>query len=104
MREEYIELIKKYIGDNPEYKSTLNELRTSVLAIGATEEEFDETIKQITGLPETSGLILKKNQKEAEKSEKSSDFIKHLKVRKKFAILAAFADWLIQTSASFAAT
>lgn len=91
MRDEYIELIKKYIGDTPEYKSTLNELRTSVLAIGATAEEFDEAIKQITGLPETSSLIFAENQKAPEKSGKFFGLTKHLKVRKRFVVLSALA-------------
>lgn len=95
MRNEYIELIKKYIGDNPEYKSTLNELRTSVLAIGATEEEFDEAIKQITGLSETSNLILKEDQKQPEKPEKAPGFSKHLKIRKRFVILAGIAVFIL---------
>ncbi len=48
MRPEYIKLIKEYITNNPEYRFTLNELKNKVLAIGATEDEFEEAIKEET--------------------------------------------------------
>lgn len=66
MRDKYIELIREYIKAKPEYKSTLNEIKADVLTVGATEEEFDEAIKQITGA-DTSKLILKDQQEQAEK-------------------------------------
>ena len=48
MRDKYIELIREYIRQKPDYKETLNELKSAVLLIGATEEEFDEALKQVT--------------------------------------------------------
>ncbi|MCL4417779.1 MAG: glycosyl hydrolase family 18 protein, partial [Actinobacteria bacterium] len=54
MREEYIRLIKEYIKLKPEYKQTFEEVKANVLSVGATEEELDEAIKQITGLPSSS--------------------------------------------------
>lgn len=47
MRDKYIELIKEYIRIKPDYKETLNELKNEVVSIGATEEEFEEAIRQI---------------------------------------------------------
>lgn len=54
MRDKYIELIKEYIKAKPEYKSTLNEIKADILTVGATEEEFDEAINQLTDLPNAS--------------------------------------------------
>jgi spore germination protein YaaH len=48
MRDKYIEIIKEYIKEKPEYKTTLEELKSEVLLIGASEQEFDEAIRQIT--------------------------------------------------------
>ena len=47
MRDKYIQLIKEYIKIKPEYKETLNELKNEVVSIGATEDEFEEAIRQI---------------------------------------------------------
>lgn len=47
MRDKYIELIKEYIKVKPGYKSVLDEIKREVTSIGATEEEFEEAIKQI---------------------------------------------------------
>ncbi len=57
MRDKYIELIIEYIRAKPEYKTVLNEIKADVLTVGATEEEFDEAINQITDA-ETAKLIL----------------------------------------------
>lgn len=57
MRDKYIDLIKEYIKTRPEYKTTLNEIKAEVLALGATEEEFDAAINQVTD-EETAKLIL----------------------------------------------
>lgn len=48
MRDKYIEIIKEYIRQKPEYKTTLDELKSEVLLIGASERELDEAIRQIT--------------------------------------------------------
>ncbi len=66
MRDKYIELIREYIRAKPEYRSTLNEIKADVLTVGATEEEFDEAIKQITGA-DTSKLILEEQEDQVEK-------------------------------------
>lgn len=59
MRDKYINVIKEYIRLKPEYKNTLDKLKEDVLLIGATEEEFDEAIKQIESSqpPSTSEKI-----------------------------------------------
>src|SRR3989344_7969735 len=57
MREEYIRLIKEYVKLKPEYKHILEEIKANVLSVGATEQEFEQAIKEITGLPNPS-LIL----------------------------------------------
>lgn len=51
MREEYIKLIKEYVRLKPEYRHILNEIKANVLSVGATEKEFEQAIKEITGLP-----------------------------------------------------
>jgi len=60
MREEYIKLIKEYIKLKPEYKYILEEIKANVLSVGATEKEFEQAIREITGLPNPS-LILNNN-------------------------------------------
>lgn len=59
MRAKYIELIKEYIKQKPEYRSALDELKADVLTVGATEEEFDEAIKEFANLGEPSEEMLK---------------------------------------------
>jgi spore germination protein YaaH len=84
MRDKYIELIREYIKAKPEYKSTLNEIKTDVLTVGATEEEFDEAIKQITGA-DTSKLILEDQEEKIEEepliapSSKAAQLVAHAK-------------------------
>jgi len=84
MRDKYIELIREYIKAKPEYKSTLNEIKTDVLTVGATEEEFDEAIKQITGA-DTSKLILEDQEEKIEEepliapSSKAAQLAAHAK-------------------------
>jgi len=85
MRDEYIEIIKQQIREKPEYKSTLDELRACVLAIGATEEEFDEAIKQID-LPEGATLILKDTEKPQSKGRFAEFFKYHFRARKGYMI------------------
>lgn len=48
MREDYIKLIKEYVTSKPDYKLTLNEIKSSVLTLGATEQEFEEALKQLS--------------------------------------------------------
>lgn len=99
MRDKYIELIKEYIREKPEYKSVLDEIKACVLTIGATEEEFDEAIRQTSGLPKTTMLMLQENIKNTEKKGKFIEFIKsHLKVRKRYAVALA-ATLIIVTAA-----
>ena len=62
MRDEYIRLVKEYIRLRPDYEHVLEELRENVKEVGATNEEFDEAIKQFTDKPRFSrskNLILK---------------------------------------------
>jgi spore germination protein YaaH len=87
MRNNYVELIKEYIKEKPEYKTILNELKATILTIGATEEEFDEAIKQVTGLPKTSNLIPSEDQQTPLISGNFTNFIRpHLKIRKRYAV------------------
>jgi len=74
MRDKYIELIKEYIKLKPEYKLTIEEIRTNILTVGATEEELNEAIKQLTGLPFTTHLMANKSHKH---SKSLSRFKKH---------------------------
>src|SRR4030043_1911004 len=57
MRNDYIRLIKEYIKLKPEYRSTLEEIKANVISVGVTEEEFEEAIKEVTGLPDSSHLL-----------------------------------------------
>lgn len=54
MRDKYIELIREYIKVKPEYKYVLRELKKDLTMVGATEEEFNEALKQIMGLMKAS--------------------------------------------------
>jgi len=57
MRDKYIDLIKEYIRTRPEYKTALDDIKADCLALGATEEEFDAAINQVTDA-ETAKLVL----------------------------------------------
>lgn len=48
MRDKYIELIKEYIKEKPQYELAIDELKAEVLKVGATELEFEEAIRQIS--------------------------------------------------------
>lgn len=49
MRDKYIELIINYIKDKPGYEDTLDNIKKEVLALGASEQEFDVALNRITG-------------------------------------------------------
>lgn len=49
MRDKYIELIKEYVKQKPGYELALDDIKKDVLTIGATDAEFEEAIRQITG-------------------------------------------------------
>lgn len=76
MRDEYIRLIKEYIKLKPEYKHTLEEIKSNVISVGATEEEFDEAIKQITGLPSSTQFMT------PQQELKEEDLAEETKVKK----------------------
>lgn len=57
MRDKYIELVKEYIKEKPEYQTTLDEIKTNILSIGATEEEFDEAMRQVSGISSWSHIV-----------------------------------------------
>lgn len=57
MRETYVKIIKEYIRSKPDYRLTLNEIRAHVISAGATEDELDEAIREITGMPRMSSLF-----------------------------------------------
>lgn len=97
MRDRYVQLIKEYIGKKPEYKNMLDALKTCVLAIGATEEEFDEAILQATQatpiIPVASaGPIPTGNQEQQpmNKPKRFAGLMKHLRVRKIYLIALVF--------------
>lgn len=105
MRDKYIEIIKEYIKAKPEYKSTLDKLKACVLAVGATEEEFDEAVRQSIDLPETSKLILTGNASQPiDNPEKFGKFSKHFKVKRRYIVGLLFvvvvAASIIQLKAS----
>jgi spore germination protein YaaH len=110
MRDKYIELIKEYIKAKPEYKSTLNEIKTDVLTVGATEEEFDEAIRQITGA-DTSKLILEEPEEQEVKKpliDPSSKIAKladharfHIVNKRKYLVAAALVVILLVVTLGF---
>ena len=53
MREGYIAFVKKYKNLHPEHKNNLKAIKSSLLSFGATEEEFNEAIRQITAVSYT---------------------------------------------------
>jgi spore germination protein YaaH len=92
MRDKYIELIREYIKAKPEYMSTLDRLKAGVLAVGATEEEFDEAVKQATGLPGTSKSVLIDNSTQsAAEPGKFTKFLKHFKAKRRYVVAFLFA-------------
>jgi spore germination protein YaaH len=48
MRREFIEQIKTFLLDTPNFKDRLEEMRLEAIISGATEEEFDEAIKELS--------------------------------------------------------
>ena len=46
MRDKYIELIKEYVRQKPEYKDALNELKDEVLILVPTLEDFENAYKK----------------------------------------------------------
>jgi spore germination protein YaaH len=49
MRDKYIELIISYIKERPGYEEALEEIKKEVLALGATEAEFEQALTNIAG-------------------------------------------------------
>jgi len=47
MRQKYVDLIKDFINKKPEYKEILDEIKQDTEIVGATEEEFEEAIKEV---------------------------------------------------------
>ncbi|MBI2031811.1 MAG: hypothetical protein HYT08_04330 [Candidatus Levybacteria bacterium] len=114
MREEYIKLIKEYIKLKPEYRHTLDEIKANVLSVGATETEFEQAIKEITGLPTPSIVLIqtikpqiqaiKKEKYYKEIHDKASGFLKNLNgrfKRNKRWFAASFLSAVVATSFSF---
>ncbi|MEK7517840.1 MAG: glycosyl hydrolase family 18 protein, partial [Patescibacteria group bacterium] len=63
MRDGYIKIIKEYIGQKIQRNYTLDQIKADVIRAGATPEEFNESLNQLTiGVPhekkaKTSGLL-----------------------------------------------
>lgn len=58
MRDKYIELIINYIKERPGYEQALDDIKKEVLALGATENEFDEAMNRITGyMPSKTNIV-----------------------------------------------
>lgn len=53
MRDKYIELIINYIKEKPGYEEALDDLKKEVMALGATEAEFEEAMNRITSVMDT---------------------------------------------------
>ncbi|OGH11379.1 MAG: hypothetical protein A3B38_00945 [Candidatus Levybacteria bacterium RIFCSPLOWO2_01_FULL_36_13] len=49
MRDKYIEVIKEKILKKSEYKTALDEIKRDAMLMGATEEEFEEAIRELEG-------------------------------------------------------
>ena len=58
MRTEYIEQIKTFLRETPNFKDRMEEMRLKALISGASEEEFEEAVKQIA--PDAAMSIPKK--------------------------------------------
>ncbi len=103
MRDKYIQLIREYIKVKPEYKDALDDLKREVVSIGATEEEFEEAIRQINEPQNSSENFIIENtvQPDVKKDEFSQKFtrVKNLtnfanfnlnSKKKHIAVIAAF--------------
>jgi spore germination protein YaaH len=53
MRREYIEQIKTFLLNTPNFKERFEEMRLEALISGATEEEFDEAVKELSDAAES---------------------------------------------------
>lgn len=58
MRKEYIEQIKTFLRDTPNFNERMEEMRLNALISGATEEEFNEAVKQLA--PDEAPVLPKK--------------------------------------------
>jgi len=58
MRKEYIEQIQTFLRDTPNFTERMEEMRLKALISGATEEEFDEAVKQLA--PDDAVVLPKK--------------------------------------------
>ena len=96
MRDKYIELIKEYIKQKPEYETTLNELKSEVLLVGATEEEFDEAIRQVTK-PTQPESYSRFSEYQFRLKNLGNFTKKHLGKRKKYVAIISFAIVLLIT-------
>ncbi len=103
MRDKYIELIKEYVKEKPQYRYILSALKEDVMSVGATEEEFDEAVRQMSGLPNASAILNEANnpskkidlktyyQKLQPKANQVFQISKHQVIKKKkFVAAAAF--------------
>ncbi|OGH02578.1 MAG: hypothetical protein A2798_02985 [Candidatus Levybacteria bacterium RIFCSPHIGHO2_01_FULL_37_17] len=63
MRDNYIEIIKQYISKKSEYKKTLDQIKDDATAMGGTEEEFEEAIRQIEDKTPKNKKLPKLNKK-----------------------------------------
>lgn len=79
VRPKYIQVIREYILAKPDYKDTLKEIKANVLLIGATEEEFNEAIKQLGAPAKYSNLNNNYVEEHySEKETKKSNLFKRL--------------------------
>ena len=90
MRDKYVEIIKEYIREKPEYRAALDELKACVLTIGATEEEFDEAIRQSPDLQETSKIMSMYENQETGRKRGFVELLKYVKLNKKYAFATVF--------------
>ncbi len=105
MRDDYIKLIKEYVGLRPDYKHTLNEIRAHVLLIGATEEEFNKAMQDLTGIPNAVAMLQTKDQVVPSASDDPITKVeKEVKIHKKLSIVAACILLFIVGSGIFLAT
>ncbi len=49
MRYEFVEQVKTFLRETPNYKDRMEEMRLKALISGATEQEFDEAVRDLTG-------------------------------------------------------
>ncbi len=94
MREDYVKLVKEQILSNPDYKYTINELKTTLLSYGVTQQEFDQALEELTDPSLTpsieSPMLEQDNNKRNNINDKFIPFLKQAMILNAITILFIF--------------